>query len=96
MRLTSSRSAYAACLYPTETIAAMCELSSQLDILFKKRWRFSDLHFSLAEYRPPLAVYDVEENGKYVGRITMTLDPARIPKHVPQSASIDEKERHHG
>jgi hypothetical protein len=63
---------------------AICELTSQLDILFRKRWRFCDLHFSLAEYRPPYAIYEVEENGKYIGRVTITLDPARVPKHVPQ------------
>lgn len=72
----------------------MCELSAQLDILLKKRWRFCDLHFSLAEYRPPCAIYDVEENGRYVGRVTMTLHLFTTPEQAPQTLFADKEDQH--
>jgi hypothetical protein len=74
----------------------MSELTSQLAILFKKRWRWCDLHLSVAEYRATHVIYNVAEHGKHVGQVTVTLDHTKIPKQVSQSASLDDEDQKHG
>ena len=67
----------------------MCELTRQLDILLKKRWRWRDLHLSVAEYCPSHVIYNVAEHGKHMGQITITFVP-KNPKQSSKSTSLDE------
>jgi hypothetical protein len=72
-----------------EAVAAMRELERQLNGMLGADWRWCDLIVEIIERHPTYVIYEIEHNGKDVGRAVVMPYCAEPPRIGPESTVYD-------